>query len=125
MLSHYHRFYLDTSTAPKTSRCAFELQLQDAYFLLPKHALVTTAYFWSVSAVGGGDCNGSSPYWFLPIVPLLQSNMRPNTIFTNGSHHQKAAESGVEPLHNSADFECDVFRKSLYFTSTYRKWLQN
>jgi hypothetical protein len=31
-----------------------------------------------------------------------------------GSHHQKAAESGVEPLHNSTDFECNVFRESLY-----------
>ena len=38
---------------------------------------------------------------------------------------KKATEPGIESLHNSTDFECNLIRESVYFTSTYGSWLQN
>jgi len=40
-----------------------------------------------------------------------------------GGYHKKASQTGIEPLHNSTDFERNAFRESLYFTSTYGKQL--
>ena len=42
-----------------------------------------------------------------------------------GSNNQKGIESGFESLHNSTDFERNLIRESVYFTSTYGSWLQN
>ena len=41
-----------------------------------------------------------------------------------GGYHKKTAQTGIEPLHNSTDFERNAFRESLYITSTYGKRLQ-
>ena len=41
-----------------------------------------------------------------------------------GSNNQKATESGFKSLHNSTDFEPNLIRESVYFTSTYGSWLQ-
>ena len=42
-----------------------------------------------------------------------------------GSNNKKAIESGFESLHYSTDFECNLIRKSVYFTGTYGRRLQN
>jgi hypothetical protein len=42
-----------------------------------------------------------------------------------GSNNQKAIESGFKSLHNSTDFERNLIRESVYFTSTCGSWLQN
>jgi hypothetical protein len=42
-----------------------------------------------------------------------------------GSNNKKATGPGIESLHNSTDFECNLIRESVYFTSTYGSWLQN
>jgi hypothetical protein len=42
-----------------------------------------------------------------------------------GSHHQKEAQPGCQPLHNSTNFECHHLRKNGVISGTYRSGHQN